>query len=209
MLSGGYCYINKASNSADMKNNSSMYIHFIGGIVGGTSSSSGSPTVIIRNAFNTGNIYTVGSSYSIGGIIGYNGSTQVIYNSYNMGNISFESGASVIGGIAGNVSSSSGVIYNCFSTSVISTNADSYDIGGFIGTGGNGFVNCYANSANVDLNGSSSASITGMSEAEMKTSTFKDTLTAGRYSTTDDSEWVYDANKNNGYPYLKDVPLFE
>lgn len=192
----GKASINKSANLGSV---SCSYSH-AGGIIGELTGRTGESIIKIYNSYNAGNIKG-GSSGGTGGISGTSSGNQEIYNCYNTGEVTSEGSSAGLGGFIALLKNGD-KIENCYSTTVITE--DSYTAAGFVGYGGGtNLSNCYANSASTNLvpKGSTITGVTGISEADMKSSTFATTLNNGRGSY---SEWVYDANKNGGYPYLKD-----
>jgi TonB family protein len=153
----------------------------VGGLVGIDIGSSA-----IKNSFATGNV--TGERDNIGGLVGSNGGT--IMNSYAGGNID---GKNNIGGLVG-VTSGKITIANCYAVGKVSGTTGS-TIGGLTGINDGGTIkSSYYDrqaSTQVDINKGEPKSTVQMKQQA--------TFAGWDFSKI----WKIDANKNNGYPYLR------
>ena len=87
-------------------------------------------TGIVENCYNAG---TVSGSGDIGGVVGYNNSsnvhTAIVRSSYNTGTVT---GGSRTGGVVGHIES--GVVENCYNTGDVTGSVDGSDAGGVVGS---------------------------------------------------------------------------
>ena len=193
----------------------------VGGLAGGAGGG------IIVNCYSKSDVK--GGNYN-GGLIGYLESSSTISKSYSSGIVNCV--YSGLGGTGGLVGTSEGNINNCFSTSDIYGEGETYG-GGFVGRqeGGN-IENCFSTGTiNSDLSGGFegsgygnvvnsfwdtetsgveiSAAGTGLTSAEMKTKqTFLDAGWdfVGETENGTEDIWDMDGVTNNGYPFLNWIP---
>lgn len=223
----GYLDNSKIENSYNDSNTSSK-CGYMGGISGYNSDNS-----IIKNTYNKGNINILGNKKDIyvGGISGYINRLGLVNSTYNSGNIKGNNiNTGNIGGIVGSVLDNSsinysynigkinindidngniggivGEVYNSnimydYSTSKIDSNSN-INIGSGIGLSDNSKVMVYSlssNANNIIGNGISNDS-NMFTKSYMKSKEFVDLLNS------EENKWSIDNNKNNGFPYLKEL----
>jgi len=175
----------------------------------------------ISNCYATGKID--GSSY-VGGLVGKDGGNSIIENSYSTGNVT--SSGNYTGGLMGN---NGGTIMNCYAIGNVKGNSS---VGGLIGENSNKgtITNCYAvgkvlgatsNNAVGGLAGLNNGSLIKKSYYDRQTSGQVDINKGEPKSTVQmkqqatfvewnfDKIWIINAEKNDGYPYLKSMGVHE
>jgi len=154
----------------------------IGGLVG-RNTEYGTTT----NSYSTGSVSTSGSTYVVGGLVGYN-EIALITNSYSTADVS---GYGLVGGLVGQ--HQSGTINNSYSTGSVTGNEM---IGGLVGRSYGTVTGSFWD--NETSGRSSSAGGTGKTTAQMKT---KSTFTDAGWDFSD--IWNINGNCNDGYAYLR------
>jgi hypothetical protein len=184
----------------------------IGGLVGVNCSS-------VSNCYSTGPVSgSSSSSYSIGGLVGYNYGGSVS-NCYSTGAVSDSPDSLHIGGLVGY---NDGSISNCYSTGTVSGSYDSYWVGGLVGYNCSSISNCYSTGA---VSGWFVLGLVGANDGSI-VSSFWDTETSGQsmsnggtgkttaemktLSTFTSAGWdfveIWGIGENQTYPYLRTEP---
>jgi hypothetical protein len=154
----------------------------------------------IFNSYSTGNAYANG--YGVGGFIGEDeyGFTA---NCYSLGNAT---GITYVSGFVGSQRSKISKFYNCYSAGIVSSTTGDISSGGF--TSGadthSDIKNCYYDKTTSGKSDEFAGKWAGMTTAEMKSSTFANTLTQNAAAMNSDAgKYVYyDWQYKNGYPEL-------
>ena len=177
----------------------------------------------VNYAYNSGNVYGGGNSH-IGGVIGKcegaSESSANLEDAFNVGNVTGGTGSKV-GGISGYLIR--GVhISHCYSVGYVSGIGDA--IGGILGesdysyayTLSTGAISYCATSQNIKLIGNKiddTTSEPSQSSASISADSFKtrEAFVSGTglpysWQWGFDNIWAIDANKNNSFPYFKNLP---
>ena len=169
---------------------------YLGGIVGQFSCGT------IQKCYNTGNMETLDTSNRVGGIVGYAGigTTGVrlsVYDCYNTGN--WNASEEKFGGIVGGLNAwSKAYLYRCYSTgksdygcfSNYDTDVTTYS--------------CYV----LDTSCNRTTYTIGTLITELQLKDKNTYISSGDENEKFDFDTVWDisADKNNGYPFLRDMP---
>jgi len=173
----------------------------------------------ISNCYSTGLVN--GTSSSIGGLIGYNGSSVNVSNCYSTATVS---GPIAVGGFVGQ--QGSGTSSNCYSRGAVTRNSGTNtNIGGFCGENNANIQYCYSTGSVTYSSGTNPTNkgFVGKLSNGTCTSTFFNKETSGQTSDTSataqtttemqtqstfsgwnfTSTWAINSSLNSGYPYLQ------
>jgi len=188
---------------------------YAGGIVGNIDSYSGSS---IGTSYNVGDVSaTTSKNAHAGGIAGFAGYIDSVLSRnisvadcFNAGNVTATGSFAKIGGIVGTADKlayiSIAKAYNAGALSATAQTTYSY-IGGVLGyrESGSSLTNCYY--MNTTANAVGSGAVTGDNAQALNATQMQNASNFSGFDFT--GTWAIDAAKNQGFPYLKNLPIVE